>query len=214
MPTIDRQSDQVNNQLGYKLFLPENVEQVSLPLILFLHGIKKRGDDLSVLEDYGLMRVAEQKPKFNYIVVAPQCPADTYWTSHRGSILKIIEEVCRQYPVDETRMYLTGFSMGGNGVWDLAARNPEVFGAVAPIAGWYEVSEAEKLTSMPIWAFHGEKDDVVPISNSEVMVAAIREIGGNPRFTRYPDLDHQHQVMYETYSNPELYDWFEFHKKC
>lgn len=216
MPTTNHFCNSSRFKMGYKLFLPKDHNKQNnkpLPLIMFLHGIKKRGNDLSLLDGYGLIHIAEQNAEFRYIVVAPQCPADTYWSENRTYLLEILEEVIREYLVDRKRIFLTGFSMGGHGAFDLAAKTKDIFAAVAPIAGWYKVNEAMNLTSIPIWAFHGEEDDVVPISASESMIHAIIDQGGNPRFTRYPGLDHSHVVMFETYRNPELYTWFENNKK-
>jgi predicted peptidase len=216
MPTVNHFFNTNSIKIGYKLFLPKEYNNQNLepfPLIMFLHGIKKRGNDLSLLEGYGLIHIAEQDADFRYIVVAPQCPSDTYWSENRTYLLELLDEVIRDYSVDQRRIYLTGFSMGGHGAWDLAAKTKDIFAAAAPIAGWYETGEAVNLTSIPIWAFHGEEDDVVPISSSESMINAIMDIGGKPRFTRYPELDHRHIVMFETYTNPELYAWFESNKK-
>ncbi len=216
MSTTNQSFSKNSIKMGYKLFVPVEYEKLkndSFPLFLFLHGIKKRGVDLSLLDGYGLLNVAEQTAGFSYIVAAPQCPADTYWPENRMTVMELLDEVIRNYRVDQSRIYLTGFSMGGNGVWDLAAKTKGIFAAAVPIAGWYETSEVGHLTSTPIWVFHGEDDDIVPISASESMVNAIMGIGGEPKFTRYPGLDHSHSVMIETYTNPELYIWLESHKK-
>lgn len=97
--------------------------------------------------------------------------------------------------------------MGGNGVWDLAANSENVFAAAVPLAGWYDTSAAMRLKSIRIWAFHGEDDDVIPISKTEEMVSAIKDAGGTPRLTRYPGL--KHSIMEETYTKLELYKWLE-----
>ncbi|GIQ69665.1 hypothetical protein XYCOK13_24890 [Xylanibacillus composti] len=162
-----------------------------------------------MLDDYGLIRVAEREAAYRYAVVAPQCPADLMWPDIRQSTLSILDAVIKKHAIDKGRVFLTGFSMGGNGVWDLAAKTNGIFAAAAPIAGWYNKDEAVHLTSIPIWAFHCEEDDVVPITETESMVQALTDHKGSPRFTRYQGFGHQHSVMYETYSNPALYTWFE-----
>lgn len=212
MPVTDHHFQSKDRTIGYKLFVPNNYAKqtdAAYPLILFLHGIKMRGDDLQLLEDYGLIRVAKEAANFPYVVVAPQCPANTQWPDHRDRLLGLIEEIVRHYSIDRDRIYLTGFSMGGEGTWDLAAATENVFAAAAPIAGGYNPEAAASLTRIPIWAFHGEQDDVVPITDTIAIINAIKEIGGNPRFTVYPTMDHGHIVMFETYANPELYAWFE-----
>ena len=182
MPLTNHNFKNDKFSIGYKLFLPDEygkIENELYPIIIFLHGVKKRGNDLSLLDDYGLLRITEQKKDFSYIVLAPQCPEDSYWPNNRLAVMKLLEEFLRNYQVDHDRIYLTGFSMGGYGVWD----------------------------------FHGEDDDVVSISGSESMISAIVELGGSPKFTRYPGYDHDHKIMYDTYSNPELYAWFESNKR-
>lgn len=103
--------------------------------------------------------------------------------------------------------------MGGNGVWDLAANSEELFAAAVSIAGWFHIKQLHKSPHMPVWAFHGERDDVVPFSNSEILIKNMEELGFSPKFTSYPDLDHGHEVMRKTYTNPELYGWLEGHRK-
>jgi predicted peptidase len=214
MPVSNYYFTQEHSSMGFKLFLPNNYndhEDQSFPLILFLHGIKRRGNDLSLLDDYGLLEVADQSVNFPYIVVAPQCPSDTYWPENRLIVLSLLNQILEKYQVDQNSIYLTGFSMGGNGVWDLAAKDEGLFAAAVPVSGWYEANAAIRLCTMPIWAFHGENDDIVSISSSETMVNAITEAGGAPLFTRYPGLTHN--VMHETYTNPQLYDWLMRNKK-
>ncbi|WP_186438501.1 dienelactone hydrolase family protein [Cohnella terricola] len=216
MPTTNHLFKSDIQEMGYKLFLPNGYvgnKNEFFPLILFLHGIKRRGNDLSLLDGYGLMQIAEQDPGFNYIVITPQCPINTFWPENHLILVELVNRLIREYRVDQSRIYLTGFSMGGNGVWDLAAKTRGLFAAAVPIAGWYESNEAQNLTHIPIWVFHGEKDDVVPVSYSESMVNAIKRIDGDIKFTRYSDFDHSHNVMKETFTNPELYSWLEMNKK-
>lgn len=98
-------------------------------------------------------------------MLAPQCPAFVYWPTVRYEVLALLGQVMTDYNVDEKKVYLTGFSMGGNGTWDLAAHYSDLFAAVVPLAGWYE-KEAVKNINTPVWVFHGEEDDTVSFSNS------------------------------------------------
>jgi predicted peptidase len=200
-------------RIHYQLFLPHEYEASDnkYPLIVFLHGIRKRGDDITLLNDYGLTWIAERKKDFPFIIVTPQCPADSNWTLESDSVIAVTEEIVSTYRVALENIYLTGFSMGGRGAWDLAAKCPELFAAAVPISGWFEVEKAHLLKDMPIWAFHGEEDDVVPPSGSEDMVNALRSLGSNIRYTSYPGL--RHFVMDETYGNPALYEWLLTHRR-
>jgi predicted peptidase len=195
----------IEANIGYKLFVPNNYDPSRRwPIILFLHGIKKRGSDLSLLDNYGLLKTAESTSDFEFIVVAPQCPAYSFWPSMRHEVLALLNQVMSNYNVDNNKVYLTGFSMGGNGVWDLATHYSKQFSAIVPLAGWYE-KEAVKHIQSPVWVFHGEEDDKVPISNSIELVNQLKGTDTEIQFTTYPGLSHS--IMDETYSNPELFKW-------
>ena len=212
MPIIDQHYSNSRANMGFKLFLPEQYGSPTMgpfPLLLFLHGIKRRGSDLRLLDGYGLLGIAERREHFPYLLIAPQCPEATFWPEHRDLVLGIVEQVSQAYRVDRSRVYLTGFSMGGNGVWDLAANTEGVFAAAAPLAGWYDPTSAARLRSTPVWAFHGEDDDTVPIAGSVEMIRAIAEAGGTPSFTKLPN--HGHAIMDVTYERPELWGWFLLH---
>ncbi|UKS27352.1 prolyl oligopeptidase family serine peptidase [Paenibacillus sp. HWE-109] len=205
-----------NISVNYQLFLPHDYESKkdnNYPLILFLHGIKKRGEDIGVLDGYGLTWIAESKQDFPFIVVTPQCPSDSNWILEYHSVIALVDEIITNYRVDSDRIYITGFSMGGNGAWDFALRSPELFSAVVPISGWFNPDKAMLLKDVPIWAFHCVADDIVPVSGTEDMVKALTSIGGNVRVTYYSGLKHNHKVMYETYNKAELYTWLLNHKR-
>ncbi|WP_240941773.1 dienelactone hydrolase family protein [Paenibacillus sp. HB172176] len=175
-------------------------------MILFLHGVKKRGDDIRLLDHYGIMKHAAANPAFPFIAVAPQCPLTKSWTDMKTEIIQLCNEMNTRFGVDQKRIYLVGFSMGGNGVWELAFSEPELFAAAVPIAGWYE-SRAAKHISIPVWAFHGEEDDVIPMEQSIQMVNAMKKAGREVQFTTYPGMKHEHEVMDRTFANPALYEW-------
>jgi len=208
----DKQAN--GGKINYQLHLPDQYEDIidkKWPLILFLHGSGRRGEDISFLNKYGLNKVAENNRDFEFIVLTPQCPSSSTWLKERNFVLSLLNEIISDYRVDSERIYLTGFSMGGNGAWDLAAHSAGIFAAVAPIAGWFEPESSHLLKDVPIWNFHGEEDETVPIQRSEEIVSALLQIGGDVRFTRYPGL--RHRVIDETYNDPELYSWFLQHKR-
>ena len=127
------------------------------------------------------------------------------------ALIGLLDHVVSKYRVDPRRIYLTGLSMGGYGTWSLAARAPDRFAAIVPICGGGSPDNAEKLKNLPIWVFHGAKDRVVPVSRSEQMVEAIKAVGGNVKFTVYPDVAHDSWT--ETYNDPKLYEWLLKHKR-
>jgi predicted peptidase len=127
-------------------------------------------------------------------------------------LINLLDEIVSKYAVDAQRVYLTGLSMGGYGTWDLACQYPERFAAIAPICGGGRRFMAMRLKDVPVWAFHGAKDPVVPLRESEEMVQAVKSIGGNAKLTVYPDALHDSWTA--TYSNQELYDWFLSQRKA
>ncbi|BAY13466.1 carboxylesterase family protein [Calothrix sp. NIES-2098] len=197
------------NSYNYLLFLPQNYEsQQSHPMILFLHGAGERGDNLNWVKRHGIARIVEEQSDFPFIVVSPQCPQREYWDEFRLNLL--LDEVIHNYRVDLQRIYLTGLSMGGYGTWRLAISQPQRFAAIAPVCGGGDPKQADRIKNLPIWAFHGARDRVVAISESEEMVRALEAIGGNIKFTVYPEAEHDSWT--QTYSNPTLYDWFLQHR--
>jgi predicted peptidase len=197
--------------LGYWLHLPPSYRDDRLwPLVLFLHGVGERGRDLAQVQRYGLPAALVKQPDLPFLAISPQCPPETDWTPHMTTLLALIDEIAGRYAVDTRRIYLTGLSMGGRGAWHLAVLAPDRFAALAPVCGRIPdlpdfLQRICVLGDLPTWVFHGAQDDVVPLHNSEQMVAALRACGAHPRFTVYPDLAHDSWTA--TYDNPELYAW-------
>ncbi len=200
--------------LDYLLFLPEGYaeSEKEWPLMLFLHGAGERGDDLELVKKHGPPKIVELQPDFPFILVSPQCPKGVWWNDKLDELEALLDEITKEYAVDESRVYLTGLSMGGFGTWALGARCPERFAAIAPICGGGSFVHRHSLQDMPTWVFHGAKDGVVPLHESERMVEALRKRGNEEvRFTVYPEAGHDSWT--ESYNNTELYEWFLKHQK-
>ena len=121
-------------------------------------------------------------------------------------LIEILDDVLANFPIDERRLYLTGLSMGGYGSWDLGTRLAERWAAVAPICGGGDELYADRLVNVPVWAWHGAADDVVPVSKSRTMIEAIRHAGGNPQYTELPGIGHDSWTP--AYTSPEgLLPW-------
>jgi predicted peptidase len=197
----------------YLFYLPENYGQRNelWPLILFLHGAGERGSDLELVKKHGIPKIAEEQMDFPFIVVSPQCPVGSRWTQEHVMLKALLDEIIADYNVDTSRIYLTGLSMGGFGTWSFASENPTIFAAIAPVCGGGDISMADNLINIPIWAFHGAKDTVVPLERSVEMVNAVNNLGGDARLTVYPDADHDSWT--QTYDNLQLYKWLLSHKK-
>jgi predicted peptidase len=191
----------------FLLFLPEGYgkEEKRWPLMLFLHGAGERGSDLEKVKKHGPPKIVEKQKDFPFIVVSPQCPEDDWWTEKTEVLSHLLDSIVDRYDVDTERIYLTGLSMGGYGTWALAAKYPERFAAIVPICGGGKRFLAWRLKQVPIWAFHGAKDRLVPLKESEELVNAIKRQGGNARLTVYPEAGHDSWT--KTYNNKEVYDW-------
>jgi predicted peptidase len=196
--------------LPHLLYEPETRGR-SLPLMLFLHGAGETGRDLDLVKKHGPPKVAPRIPLPFFRVISPQNPPGSSWVQLLDDLRALLEDAFERYPVDRTRVYLTGLSMGGYGSWYLASAYPELFAALVPICGGGDTSEACALKDIPTWAFHGEKDDVVPPSESIEMVEALKACGGDARLTLYPDLGHNSWTR--AYNNMELYAWLLRHKR-
>lgn len=198
-------------RLDYLLYLPPGYAEgeVAWPLVLFLHGAGERGSDLEAVKRHGIAKLVERQD-FPSIAVSPQCPTGAYWTQLTPALAGLVDEVTASYTVDESRLYLTGLSMGGFGAWHLAVEHPDRFAAVAPICGGGLESAGFPgrvcaLRDVPVWAFHGARDEVVPPRQSEALVEELRRCGGNVRLTLYPDCGHDSWTR--TYEDPELMRW-------
>jgi predicted peptidase len=210
----------IKDKLDYLLFLPQGYEakgEKKWPLILFLHGAGERGNDIWKVAIHGPPKNATNRVDFPFIVVSPQCPENQVWDN--DTLLRLLNEIEAKHRVDPTRVYLTGLSMGGYGTWSLGLTHPERFAAIAPICGGGQIinillagPRAEPLKSMGIWAFHGAKDSVVPLDESQRMVNALSKIGVQAKLTIYPEADHNSWT--ETYQNPEFYQWLLQHQRA
>lgn len=194
--------------LPYLLHLPEAYDadpDRAWPLVLFLHGAGERGSDLDLVTTQGLPKLAAEGREFPFVLASPQCPAASQWVPEVTTLAGLLDEVTAGFRIDPTRVYATGFSMGGFGTWSLAVRYPDRFAAIAPICGGLWSQGVDPLRTLPIWTFHGEDDDTVPISFTEDIVTALHALDANVRFTRYPST--AHDAWTRTYAEPSFYTW-------
>jgi predicted peptidase len=202
----------VTARLKYLLAFPEGYEVGAdrWPLLVFLHGAGESGDDLEKVKAHGPPKlIAAGDRAFPCIVVSPQSPGRGW---NPDVLAALVDEICREYRVDEDRIWLTGLSMGGFGTWALAAAKPDRFAAIVPICGGGNPADANKLNGIPIWVFHGAEDKTVKLENSTKMVDALKAVGSDVKFTIYPGVGHDSWT--ETYANPELYDWLFAQKRA
>ena len=206
--------------LPYRLILPNRYkENGSFPLVVFLHGAGERGYENKRQLDNCVQQIADNMP--NAIILAPQCThnnqwVDTPWSDGSYStedipesyeleaVMSLVKQICNDYAVDTQRVYAMGISMGGYGVWDLMIRHNDVFAAGVAVCGAGDPSKAETLKDTPMFVFHGNGDDTVPVTGSTDMVDAIQAIGGSKaEYTEYDGAGHG--IWGEVFSTPQLY---------
>lgn len=211
--------------LSYRLYIPDGLpEGERVPLLVFLHGAGQRGSDNAAQLVLGIPSILSYVEKRNIpvIILAPQCPQGAQWVSvpwggdaHTmpvkpsaplGAVQDLVPEIISKYPVNESRIYLTGISMGGFGAWDYLQREPDRFAAVVPICGGGDLAMAPRLVGTPIQVFHGALDKTVKPHRSRDMVEAIRAAGGSLiQYTEYPDVAHASWTP--AYQSESLLDW-------
>ena len=201
---------------NYFLYLPKDYENgKDFPLMLFLHGAGERGNGskeaMELVKVHGPPKLIAAGEEFPFIVASPQCKSDGWWNAAELSVL--VDHLESHFNVDKNRIYVTGLSMGGFGTWALAMHEPDRFAAIAPVCGGGNAIAAKYTQSLksPVWAFHGAKDTVVPLSASEEMVEVLKSQNhSNVKLTIYPEASHDSWT--ETYNNKELYKWLLSHR--
>jgi predicted peptidase len=216
--------------LPYRLLIPKNYDKTKkYPLVLFLHGSDERGTDNKKQLYVGLDIFASEAmmERYQCFIAAPQCPtemkwADVDWKADRhvmrdnptealAMVMELVRELPKEFSIDTSRLYITGYSMGGFGAWEAIQRHPDIFAAAVPVCGGGDESQATRVAQIPIWAFHGALDPLVKVARSRNMINAVVMAGGMPRYTEYPDINHFCWGL--AFSNPELFEWLFKQKK-
>jgi predicted peptidase len=217
IPKIYRNSR--NETLPYRLFTPQGYDKRrKYPLVLWLHGGAGLGNDnlkqISAGNKIGshVWTFPENQTKHPCFVVAPQCHEEAMWTTldlkpsgPLRLVLELLEPLKTTFSLDEQKFYVTGQSLGGFGTWSIISERPRLFAAAVPVCGGGDVSTARNLTTLPVWAFHGENDNAVSVERSREMVAAIKQSGGTPRYTEYKGAGHV--IWDKVFNEPELLPW-------
>jgi predicted esterase len=202
----------VDNTLQpYRTFVPSGYDKSkAYPLIIALHGMG--GDENSYFDGYSNGAFKVEAEKRGYIVACPKGrqPASMYRGPAEQDVMDVIAEVRRAYNIDNDRIYMTGHSMGGYGTWSLAMSHPEVFAALAPVAGGGFPAGQSKIAHIPQLVVHGDDDKTVPVESSRVMVDAARKLGIEVKYIEVPKGNHLNIVV-PTFK--DVFDWFDAHKR-
>ena len=199
--------------IPYLLYLPDEYEANTgrlWPLILFLHGRGESGHNAEIVRTVGLPQRIDTQPDFQCIVLSPQCLPDERWPEQSDNVMELMNTIFKGLRVDHSRIYLNGLSMGGQGAWHLGALYPQRFAAVLPICGRIPTVEGfpERvcaLKDVPVWIFHGAKDDRVPVEDAIKMAKLLEDCGGNVQLTIFPDGDHF--CWDQVYEDQGVWDW-------
>jgi len=203
--------------LLYRLLKPKELkENQRYPLVIFLHGIGERGNDNTITLKHIAPLFLKEKNRNEYpcFLMVPQCPASENWTypnwylepkEPMATVIKLIDSLSALPFIDNTRIYITGLSMGGYGTWYLLTRFPSTFAAAVPICGGGDWNQANKFKHIPIWAFHGSKDKTIHPDQTRKMIGALKKSGGKPRYTEYKNTGHDSWT--KAYNEPQLLPW-------
>jgi len=190
----------------YALYLPKDYDETKkYPLVFFLHGAGERGDDAELSCRNGFMQhVRDEGREYPFIYVSPQCPEGKFWACYTESIHAFIDYICDTLPVDRNRICLTGLSMGATGLWTIAMADTSKFCCLAAVCGNSPSWNAHLLKDIPICMYHGDCDDVVPLTGSTNMLK-VNRVGGRAKLTILHGVGHN--AWDYAYADPELLDW-------
>ncbi len=211
-------------QLGSRLLKPRSYDpKKKYPLVLMLHGADERGSDNSAPLKHGASTFLkpEWREKYPCFVLVPQCPAEQTWSAVKGwtgaaafeeeptapmvLVLRAVDALLKEFPIDKDRLYVTGLSMGGFGTWDILTRQPQRWAAAVPICGGGDPARIGVAKGVALWAFHGVNDAAVPAIRTQEMIAALQTAGGGPLYSEYPGVGHESWKI--AYEEPELLPW-------
>ena len=196
----------ITNQTEYPFWInvPETEKTEKQPILIFLHGKSLSGTDLNRVRRYGVLRAMDKGRKIPAIVVAPQL-AKGSWNPDK--VLEVLEYVKKNYNVDESRIYVCGMSLGGYGTLHFAGKHADKITAAVAICGGGNVSDGCKLATIPLWIQHGDKDFIVPMSESEKVVNAIRKCNAKANLIFTIIKGGNHGSVESVFHQDAMYDW-------
>ena len=204
------------NGLKFQIYAPDAYERDEpIPLVVFLHGVGERGND----NEKQLNRLPKtfaspgNQAKRPCIVAAPQCPSKKYWSYDdvSGQVIDLAKTLAKNMPIDENRLYIGGYSMGGYGTWAALGKDPKTFAAAVPIAGGGNPSIAKSIKNIPIWNFHGDADKSVKVTESRKMVEALKKAKAKITYTEMKGAGHG--IAGKVLKDEKVHEWLFSQKK-
>ncbi|MEJ5964359.1 dienelactone hydrolase family protein [Pedobacter immunditicola] len=225
------------DSISYRILMPENFNPAKkYPVIFFLHGSGERGDDnqKQLIHGGNLFTKPEIRDKFEAIVIFPQCPQNDFWsnveikggqtgknrfnfqkggkpTAAMRALMGMINEQIDEPYVDKKQVYVGGLSMGGMGTFEILRRKRKTFAAAFTICGGDNIANVKKYKNVPLWIFHGGKDDVVSFELSKDIADHLKIIGKEVKYTLYEDANHN--SWDSAFAEPQLLPWLFSHQK-
>jgi predicted peptidase len=173
------------------------------PLVLFLHGSGERGTELERVKVHGPPKLADLGADYPFILASPQLAEGQRWEP--GRLHALLQGLQQRLRIDPARVSATGLSLGGMGAWDWATAYPQDLAAIAPVCGYGEPDDVCRMRQVPVRAYHGAADTVVPLALQQACVDALRACGGNVQFTVFPGVGHD--AWNPAYADPGLVPW-------
>lgn len=191
--------------MNFEVFTPDNFCE-NLPMIVFLHGAGERGTVIEHLARHAIPKMIENGAEIPAVVLCPQCPGNVVWGNIPFEVEKLIKFAASKYNVNRAKISLTGGSMGGFGTWDIGMTLTDIFCALAPIAGGGLSWRTPNVKNIPVHAYHGEKDEAVPLIYAKLMTEALKSCGGDAELTVLGGYGHNDGIntAYEKYG---VIDW-------
>ena len=225
------------NVLPYRLLYPANYDKnKKYPLLLFLHGAGERGKDneKQLIHGSKLFITDENRKNFPAIVVFPQCPQESFWAVMKTDQTKqpplrtfdytvepnwplaaaneLVKKLSNEEGVDKKQIFISGLSMGGMGTFESVYRYPGMYAAASPICGGGDVNHYDKrVTKTAFWVFHGGADAVVNVKLSQEMVAKLKSLKAEVKYTEYPGVNHN--SWDNAFAEKDYLSWMLSHKK-
>nr|WP_299381395.1 PHB depolymerase family esterase [Allomuricauda sp.] len=200
--------------LRYYLYYPseyDTQQDREFGLLLFLHGGGESGGNLEEIKENGPPKLLVEGKQFPFLVLAPQNPHKRRWWNTQA-VKQLLDSVVAQNRIDPDKVYISGLSRGGSAAWEMATQYPDTFAAMAVICGMAPLPYAHWIRKdMPIWVFHGDRDKVISVEESDKMVAKLKQMKYNVKYTRYKDVGHDSWTR--AYTTDSLYIWLNNQKR-
>lgn len=200
----------INNQkFNYILYIPDNLKE-NMPLLLFMHGIGERGDNLNLLEKYALPKYLK-KLEIPYIVIAPQCQKNNFWDYHLRDVEKILEIEYKNYHYNKKRICLLGTSMGAYGAFNYIIQRPNLFKGIISVSGGIMLPIKQNLLlikNKPILLYHGDKDEIIDLKESQKAYQNLKEVGATSTKLKIIKNDN-HYLSSHAFKDKYIFKWLE-----